>query len=211
MFRAIFKSIGRAPSLAGELARRGRGGERRASSPAKGCAPVDGSDPFSTRSRADEFLASRALREANRTSPEFSPALHRKIMRAVALSHRTPAIARRPSAALWRATSMIPAGLAAAVTLAVSPLPSQLYFANQTAQIPAAHSVAIVAPSVPEKPVLAINRAAHDINVRMNDALQTAMVTQQWAGLDHDVRSATQFFVAQVPLRSAWEGDGTAR
>ncbi len=104
---------------------------------------------------------------------------------------------------------MIPAGLAAAITLAVSPLPGRLHFAMAPAEAPATTSVALVSPSISEKPALSIN--THAINVGVNDVLQTAMVTQQWAGLDHDVRSATQFFVDQVPLRSAWEGEGTAR
>ena len=52
---------------------------------------------------------------------------------------------------------------------------------------------------VDEQPVPAINQTAHEVNVRV----QTAMAENQWFGLDHDVRLATQYFVDQAPIRSA--------
>ena len=49
------------------------------------------------------------------------------------------------------------------------------------------------------------------MNARVKDVIQTAMVAPQWAGLDHDVRLATQYFVDQVPLRSAWDSRDSNR
>ena len=53
-------------------------------------------------------------------------------------------------------------------------------------------------------PVFAIHQAAHAVNERVQNVVETAMVEQQWAGLDHDVRLAARYLVDQVPLKSAW-------
>ncbi len=50
-----------------------------------------------------------------------------------------------------------------------------------------------------------ISGAAHRLNTHVREVVQTAMVEEQWAGLDHDVKLATRYLVDQVPLRSAWQ------
>jgi len=166
----------------------------------------------SKSSRSQTKIAARAWQEANRTSPAFSRALHERIMRAVELARCAPSVHRPPARSSWRGASMIPAALAAAVTLMVLPLPGRLLLTTSpTIQEHAPSRVADAILTRADRPVLVIDQAAHDMNARVKDVIQTAMVTQQWAGLDHDVRLATQYFVDQVPLRSAWDGQDSGR
>ena len=60
----------------------------------------------------------------------------------------------------------------------------------------------------PRNTRLAVYATAHDVNSRVQNVVQTAMAQEQFAGLDHDFRVATQYLVNQVPLRSAWESAG---
>ncbi|HWE04470.1 MAG TPA: hypothetical protein VG326_18845 [Tepidisphaeraceae bacterium] len=162
--------------------------------------------------RGESRIGARASQEASRASPAFSPALHARIMHAVASADRAPAITRRSARSAWVGASVISAGLAAAVTVMVSPLPGRLLLGtSSTIQNPTSAPIAAAGPIGSDKPILAIDEAARDMNVRVKDVLQTAMVTQHWAGLDHDVWLATQYFVDQVPLRSAWDGRDAAR
>lgn len=49
------------------------------------------------------------------------------------------------------------------------------------------------------------------LHVAVRKNVQTALALQQFAGLDHDVKQATRYLVAQVPLRMAWQSDTTDR
>jgi hypothetical protein len=148
-------------------------------------------------------LARIARRAADRLTPDFSEVRHRRIMDAIASAE--PRALRIPDAPRpFRKNIALPMGLAAMIALAMG-IPTALrlgHRATPQARVPS-QSIDVVDPENTEAPLPAIDQAAHRINVRMQDAVQTAMVERQWVGLDHDVRLATQYFVDQAPIRSA--------
>ena len=152
-------------------------------------------------------LADLARRDAERATPAFSHTLHTRIIRAVdradlaasRLSHSP----RRSTVRYWIA----PLAMAATVALVAVPTALLRVGPGEPVAIRENRPIAPPAPVNSEPPVAAIEGAVHRANVRAQDLVQTAMAEQQFAGLDHDVRTATRYLVDQVPFRSAWESD----
>jgi hypothetical protein len=161
---------------------------------------------------AQARLAQCARTDARRLTPGFSDCLHARVTRAIAATelpalriHR--AAGNRPAVRHWIA----PLVMAAAVALLVVPtmLPTQKPFERAIVQ-PASEPIDPPAAPDAHKPQLAVYSTAHEVNTQVQDVVETAMAREQFAGLDHDVRAATQFLVDQVPLRSAWDSDASS-
>jgi len=109
---------------------------------------------------------------------------------------------------------LFPTALAAGIALAVAPGALRLI----ESAAPAPTAIAMEKPATigvsdikPRAAMLAIDQTARRVNARVRDVVQTAMVQQQWAGLDHDVRLATRYLADQVPLREAWKTEEAAQ
>lgn len=109
-----------------------------------------------------------------------------------------------------RRSLLAPMGLAAAVA-AVAIWGAWFVGHGQSQVLPqlVKQNPAVRTVARPQPPILALDQAAHEVNVNVQGAVETAMAQQQWAGLDQDVRAATRYFVDQVPLRAAWQGEAT--
>ena len=155
-----------------------------------------------------------ARQEADRCKPDFSESRHGRIM--VAVASAEPASLRIADASRpFRRSVAIPLGLAAMIGLAMltPTIVRWIHPVGMQARVnhPEREPVVIV-DSRRESPLPAIDQAAHQVNVRVQDAVQTAMAERQWVGLDHDVRLATHYFVDQAPIRSAIDlGNDEAR
>ena len=169
-------------------------------------------------SEREARLRARARRDALRAAPKFSQALHTRIMEEIDATElkRTmpvgrPALARDASQAFaWRYSWIFPTALAAGIALAIGP--GALRLIQSSAPEPTV--VALEKPATigmtdlkPRAAMLSIDQTARRVNARVRDVVQTAMVQQQWVGLDHDVRLATRYLVDQVPLRAEWKAD----
>jgi len=158
-------------------------------------------------------LTQLARQDADQLSPGFSEARHARIMHAVntAQSRATEITAVQLAPPPLRLRSWLaPMALAAAVAgLAVSGVWLVERGQSEIAPHVAVQEPAGPATAKPQPTILALDQAAHQVNVHVQGVVETAMAQQQWAGLDQDVRAATRYFVDQVPLRSAWQDEGT--
>jgi hypothetical protein len=142
-------------------------------------------------------LAQVARRDADRDTPPFSEALHARLMRAVR-SAAPPEPIRLP----LRMSPWLPAAAAAVLIVAAG------FFARWMGSSTTAPgqwgtgtqpTPRTTLPSPPPEAYALLDDASREFHERAA-RLQGVLAENQWAGLDHDVKSATSFLLNRLPI-----------
>ena len=143
-------------------------------------------------------LAGVARRDADRDTPPFSEALHARLMRAVR-SAAPPAPIPQP----LRMSPWLPAAAAAVLIVAAGIFARWIGLSTRA---PGQWGTGITKPaprttlpSPPPEAYALLDDASRKFHERAAQ-LQGVLAENQWAGLDHDVKSATSFLLNRLPI-----------
>ena len=153
----------------------------------------------------EDALAAKLRREADQFAPQFSAELHARIMSGVDAAAVTRIGGRRGPYAMPLKATLLAGAVAAMIFLSATGSLSRRRTIFGPLMI--ARSTAVAKPTHSRPPVAILHETARQVDLGVQMAMQSALERQQFAGLDHDVRLATQYLIDQAPFRSAWDAE----
>jgi hypothetical protein len=157
----------------------------------------------------DKLLAERLRQEAMQSRPAFSEALHARVLHAVQTGPAEERPLPRRAASGWRLRRMLPAAAAVCLLMAVGvgwrvlrptapPPGGGQQVAHRAA--PSHGDPAIAMTTLPASDVDALAELADQATDGLGTLVDAAVVSQQSAYLDHDVRLAAEILMDRLPL-----------